>query len=144
MGDVMAILAELQNRQQCGVDRWAGVIHYTGEICRYNAREWDDHHWRVLESIPEDGASIKVGVVLPYGSGEYPAFSIRRLENRKDFLHEMVLHKMITYDGEEYDWGFRTAPPSQTEYKARLVVVREYSEGYLWDCRHIFRLLSDV
>jgi hypothetical protein len=64
----------------------------------------------------------------------------------------MILHKMTMDDGdEEYQWdywhhgGSPGRPVCKTEpYKANLLVVRQHQEGYLSNCSHIFRLLSDV
>ncbi|KAB8230712.1 uncharacterized protein BDW43DRAFT_157909 [Aspergillus alliaceus] len=44
MGDIMAVLAEYQNRQPCGVDCWAGVFHYTGRLVRWEGSHWDAYH----------------------------------------------------------------------------------------------------
>jgi hypothetical protein len=95
--------------------------------------------------------SIKVAVTIPWGGPECPAFSLRRPHGSKDFLHEMILHKMITDDGSEYQWDYRYhggspgKPVCQKEpYKANLLVVQHLQEGYLSNCSHIFRLISDV
>ena len=40
LGDVMAVLAECQNRQECGVDRDAGYRHYTGQLLPSTEDEW--------------------------------------------------------------------------------------------------------
>lgn len=144
-GDIMAVLAECQNRQQYGLDRWAGVRHYTGRLVRWDESEWESYDWTGLSRMPDD-VSIKVAVELPFGRSGYPAFSLRRLDNQKRFLHEMILHKMIMDEGHEYQWGYKgpIKPICKTECKANLLVVREHQEGYLSDCRHIFRLLSDI
>ncbi|KAF7590874.1 hypothetical protein BBP40_002288 [Aspergillus hancockii] len=150
MGDIMAVLAECQNRQECGLDRWGGVRHYTGQLLQWEERHWDAYHWVALDKMP-DNVSIKVAVELPWGSGGCPAFSLRRLYGSKHFLREMIFHKMIMDDGHEYQWdhwnhgGFPGKPVCKTEkYKANLLVVREHQEGYMSDYSHIFRLLSDV
>jgi hypothetical protein len=95
--------------------------------------------------MPDD-ASIKVAVELPWGEAGYPVFSLRRLHSSKDFLHEMILQRMITEDGQEFQWDPRYIykPVCQPGYKANLLVVREYREEYLSFCSHIFRLISDV
>lgn len=151
MGDIMAVLAECQNRQECGIDRWAGVRHYTGRLLRWTESHWDSNiDWKMHAKMSND-VSIKVAVTIPWGGPECPAFSLRRLHGSKDFLHEMILHKMITGDGSEYQWdywyhgGSPGKPVCQTEpYKANLLVVQQLQEGYLSNCSHIFRLISDV
>ncbi|KAB8217931.1 hypothetical protein BDV33DRAFT_131939 [Aspergillus novoparasiticus] len=143
MGDIMAILAECQNRQQCGLDRWCGVRHYTGQLVRWEEGYWEPYHWVALENMPDD-VSIKVAIELPWGSGGCPGFSLRRLDGSEHFLHEMILHKMILDDGQEYKWEYSVDPGDKTEYKPNLLVVREHQESYLSDSSNIFRLLSDV
>ncbi|KAE8376967.1 hypothetical protein BDV26DRAFT_282244 [Aspergillus bertholletiae] len=144
MGDIMAIIAECQNRQQRGLDRWAGVTHYTGRLARFEEDDWENSHIDALDQMAND-VSINIAVELPWGCGGCAAFSLRRLHGSENFLHEMILHKMIVDDGEEYRWGGGlVAPSDKIKYKANLLVVREYQEGYLSDCRNIFRLLSDV
>lgn len=145
MGDIMAVLAECQNRQRCGLDRWTAIRHYTGRLIRWEGSGWDSYDWAALDRMPDD-VSIKVAVELPWGVTGYPTFSLQRLNGSKDFLHEMILHRMITDEGQEYEWDSRHAnkPVCQTEYKANLLVVREHQQGYLSYCSHIFRLLSDI
>ncbi|KAF9890834.1 hypothetical protein FE257_005405 [Aspergillus nanangensis] len=146
MGDIMAVLAECQNRQKCDLDRWAGVCHYSGRLVRCKESDLSSYEFASLRRMPNDDVSINVAAELPFGSGEYPAFSLRRLHSSKHFLHEMTLHKMIMYGGDEYNWCSEHGvdPTYDTEYKANLLVVREHQEGYLAGCSHIFRLLSDV
>lgn len=145
MGDIMAVLAECQNRQRCGIDRWYGVRHYTGRLVRWEESEWDTCDWGALDRMPDD-VSIKVAVALPFGGCDCPAFSLRRLYGSEHFLHEMILHKMIMDDGQEYQWVYydRSIAPKHTKYKANLLVVREHQEGYLSACSNVFRLLSDL
>ncbi|KAL4749227.1 hypothetical protein BDW72DRAFT_204955 [Aspergillus terricola var. indicus] len=122
MGDIMAVLAECQNRQQYGLDRWVGVRHYTGRLVRWKESDWDICDWTGLGKMPDEDVSIK----------------------------EMILHRMITEDGHEYEWVYKSMPrapkpvPCKGEYKANLLVVREHHKGYLSDCSHIFRLISDI
>ncbi|KAE8325656.1 hypothetical protein BDV39DRAFT_206778 [Aspergillus sergii] len=144
MGDIMAILAECQNRQQYGLDRWGGVIHYTGRLLQWDESKWDESYWvTALERMP-DSVSIKVAIELPWGAGGCPGFSLRRLDGSKDFLHEMILHKMILEGGQEYQNEYGDNSRYDPEYKPNLLVVREHQEGYLSDSSNIFRLLSDV
>lgn len=81
--------------------------------------------------MPND-ASIQVAVSLPWGSGDFPAFSLRRVHGSKRFLHEMILHKMIDDDGNEYRWEYldhsRSLSPMRlvcktANYKTNLLVV---------------------
>ncbi|OKL57125.1 hypothetical protein UA08_07507 [Talaromyces atroroseus] len=150
MGDVMAVLAECQNRQGYGLDRWAGVEHYTGRLVQWFKDQWSPEDQMVVDIILDDVSTKVVVVSLPFASGEYPAFSLRRVNSSKRFLHEMILHKMVMNDGREYQWGhskspFLVNPVCKTgDYKANLLVVREHQEGYLSDYSHVFRLLSDV
>ncbi|KAF7122596.1 hypothetical protein CNMCM5793_000621 [Aspergillus hiratsukae] len=136
MGDIMAVLAECQNRQQCGIDRWCGVRHYSGRLVRWEESDWDGYHWVALDKMPDD-VSIKVAIELPFGSGVCPAFSLRRLFGSEHFLHEMIMHKMILDDGQEYQWEYYgrsmalVRKTKQTKYKANLLVVREHQERYL-------------
>ncbi|KAE8340466.1 hypothetical protein BDV24DRAFT_164438 [Aspergillus arachidicola] len=143
MGDIMAILAECQNRQQYGLDRWGGVRHYTGRLLQCEESDWDLYHWVALEEMPDD-VSIKVAIELPWGSGGCPGFSLRRLDGGGHFLHEMILHRMIMNNGQEYKWEYSVDPADKTEYKPNLLVVREHQEGYLSASSNMFRLLSDV
>jgi hypothetical protein len=148
MGDIMAVLAECQNRQQHGIDRWEGVQHFTGRLVRWEESDWGPCAWPALDRMPDD-VSIKVAVELPFGSGVCPAFSLRRVYGSEHFLHEMIMHEMIMDDGEEYQWVYYDRSiyrreTKQTKYKANLLVVREHQEGYLSDCSNVFRLLSDV
>ncbi|KAE8349050.1 hypothetical protein BDV28DRAFT_142033 [Aspergillus coremiiformis] len=144
MGDIMAVLAECQNRQQCGLDRWAGVRHYTGRLIRWEEIHWNTYDWVALETMP-DNVSIKVAVELPWGSGGCAAFSLRRVYGSEPFLHEMIPHKMITDQGQEYQWRYGSINPvCKIKYQANLLVVRDHQEGYLSTCSNVFRLLSGV
>src|SRR5690349_14283810 len=71
MGEVMAALAECQNRQEMGVDSWVGVRHPGGRLypVAINQGPWR----RVLGAMTEDGVSVKVAVEKAFGAGEYPA-----------------------------------------------------------------------
>jgi hypothetical protein len=148
MGDIMAVLAECQNRQECGLDRWGGIRHYTGRLVRWDESEWEGYHGAALDRMP-DNVSIKVAAELPWGFGGCPAFSLRRLHGSEHFLHEMILHKMIMEEGQEYQWEYASTVHlsrrvCKSKYKANLLVVKEHQEGYLSACSNIFRLLSDV
>jgi hypothetical protein len=163
LGDIMAILAECQNRQECGVDRWWGVTH---ERCRFGVGETIAEMQPVIDRMDDD-VSIKVAVGFNFTMCEYPAFSLRRIHpspqlgptlgptQRYKFLHEMILHRMIDEHGEHVwegiqKFGYRgkgiTRPwvCQDREYQANLLVVKEYQEGYLEACSDIYRLLSEV
>lgn len=162
MGDIMAVLAECQNRQEWGEDRWAGVQHYTGRL--FPITEPDEDVRPILQDMADD-VSIKVVVGQAWGSGEFPAFSLRRVhppaEHGPDdpasymkFLHELIVHRMV-WNGYEYKWdghGYVYKRDGQHdwrvcktgEYKANLLAVRSHQGEYLVRCSHIFRLLSSV
>ncbi|RDW87037.1 F-box protein [Aspergillus mulundensis] len=108
MGDIMAVLAECQKRQQSGVDRWAGVVHRTGGIVQWRENYLAEYHWGTLEGMPDDNVSVKVAVDLPFGSGTYPAFSLRRVQGigGNAFLHETIVHEMVMPGGSVYAWGW--------------------------------------
>ena len=160
LGDVMAVLAEGQNRQECGVDRYAGVRQYTGRLFPVAQTDEKGPDWQpILEEMADD-VSIKVAVDQAWGSGTYPAFSLRRVylhaepdacpASYRSFLHELIVHRMISY-GTEYSWDWEHNGGNRKqcvckvgEYEANLLGVKSYQEGYLADCSHIFRLLSDV
>ena len=108
-----------------------------------------------------DDVSIKVAVGQAWGTGEYPAFSLRRLyphavlgedpAGSRCFLHELIVHRMI-HKGFEYRWSWennkgcpKEKPVCKTgEYEANLVAVEKHQKGYLAECSsHIYRLLSD-
>lgn len=166
MGDVMAVLAECQNRQERGLDRWAGVLHYTGQLEVWSAaqqEDWDPLGWRANLEQMDGSFSIKVVVSMPFASGEFPAFSMRRVDKREQggkgsegegegFLHELVVHEMIRADGLEHRGegkrrGYAVVGSVCEQggpYRANLVAVRGYEGGYLWNCRHVYRLLADV
>jgi hypothetical protein len=154
IGDVMASLAEAQNRQECGIDRWAGVRHYTGALVRWTASDWDQNvDWRVLDDMPRDGNGdveydVNVVVSLPWGSPDATAFSLRRVHcsNEEGSIWEMIVHTMVTGDGEVYHWdywnhgGCPGKPVCKGEpYMARLLVVGELPEWYREKCKHRFR-----
>ncbi|GAQ05775.1 hypothetical protein ALT_3096 [Aspergillus lentulus] len=148
MGDIMAVLGECRNRQQYGLDRWCGIRHYTGLLVRWEEDYWEGYSWVALDKMPGD-VSINVAIEMPWGSGGCPAFSLRRVYGTEHFLHEMILHKMIMDQGHEYQWEYASSVPQyrptcKTKYKANLLVVKEYQEGYLSTCSNVFRLLSDV
>jgi len=145
----MAILAECQNRQECGVDRWAGVRHFTGSL--FPTTEVDEDVQPILQAMADD-VSIKVVVGQAWGTGEFPAFSLRRVhppaEHRPHdpasymkFLHELVVHKMVWY-GYEYRWdgenygGLRPEwrVCKTGEYKANLLAVGSHEVEYLENC----------
>lgn len=156
MGDVMAVLAECQNRQECGEDRWTGVLHFTGRFSPIT--EPDEDVLPILQDMADD-VSIKVVVGQAWGSGEFPAFSLRRVHPPAEhcphgpasymkFLHELIVHKMV-WNGYEYKWdrqynGPRLRVCKTGEYKANLLAVRSHQGEYLARCSHIFRLLSSM
>lgn len=147
LGDVMAVLAECQNRQECDIDRWTGHLHYAGHLCPIL-------EWRHPELTPiiqpksalgklPDNVSIKVAVEPGWSSGIFPAFSLRCLYPRAElgkypnggsrFLHELIVHKMI-HDGVEYKWEpqcfglipMEEGPVCNTgKYEANLLAVKE-------------------
>lgn len=146
----MAILAECQNRQDRGVDRWAGVRHYAGDLFT-DMEDGEDQMGYVLESMPND-VSIRVAVSQAWGSGDVPGFSLRRQPREAGFLHELIVHDMV-FNGVRYEWEahrhrgklYELDSVCKTgEYKANLLAVKDYEGGYLEACRHIYRRLSDV
>ncbi|KAL3476200.1 hypothetical protein BJX99DRAFT_258714 [Aspergillus californicus] len=153
IGEVIATLAEAQNRQESGIDRWAGVRHYTGALTRWIESDWDSDSYRqVIGDMPDD-ADVNVAVTIPWGRPEGPAFSLRRVAFGcgGGFLCEMVVHLMVMSDGEEYEWDYwhhgglpGRAVCGGRGYEANLVVVRELPEWYLGKCGHVFRRLSDL
>lgn len=175
LGDVMAVLAECQNRQECGEDRFAGVRHYTGRLFPVTEADEDVADCEPILQAMSDDVSIKVVVGQAWDSGEFPAFSLRRVHpppehdphdpaSYMDFLHELVVHKMV-WNGYEYKWewdgewdgwddhaGLEPDPEWRDrrvcelggEYEANLLAVRSHEGEYLAKCRHIFRLLSEV
>ncbi|KAL4907798.1 hypothetical protein BDW74DRAFT_175580 [Aspergillus multicolor] len=147
MGDVMAVLAECQNRQQCGLDRWAGVKHVSGRIIPWRKRYLGTNRLSPWDRMPDDNVSVRVAVSLPFGSGTYFAFSLRRLRCRNGsvFLHEMVVHQMVMQNLRVYRsrCGLQK-PECGWKYEANLLVVREYRQGHLTFCKDSFRLISDV
>ncbi len=172
LGDVMAVLAECQNRQEWGEDRWADALHSSGVL--YPVARTDESLHLILPTMADD-VSVKVVVGQGWGSGEYPAFSLRRVHppptgycprdpaSYMGFLHEMIVHKMV-WDGDEYrwDWDHQAVDPVSNqevfeaglrpkdwvcktgEYKAHLVAIRSYEGAYLARCGHLFRSLSNV
>lgn len=166
LGDVMAALAECQNRQECGVDRWAGVRHYTGQFSPVPEQTVDLYEYRPILQEMADDVSVKVAVSQAWGSGVYPAFSLRRVHPREEprdtpagsprFLHEMIVHEMV-YQGDKYMWSRarRDGKPGprlcgMREYEANLLAVESLQAvercqpGYLEECSRVFRLLSDI
>jgi hypothetical protein len=148
MGDVMAVLGECKNRQQYGLDRWSSIRHDTGRFVRWEEDYWEAYSWGALDKMPDD-VSINVAIEISWGNGGCPAFSLRRVYGTEHFLHEMILHKMIMPEGQEYLWDYASSVPQyrptcKTKYKANLLAVKEYQEGYLSTCSNVFRLLSDV
>lgn len=148
MGDIMAVLAECRNRQDCGIDRWGGLRHYTGELVRWEEEKWEPYHWAALDRMPDD-VSINVAIEMPWGYGGCPAFSLRRVYGTERFLHEMILHEMIMDQGHEYQWaetssGPQYRPVNKSKYRANLLAVKEHRGRYLSTCSTVFRLLSEV
>lgn len=155
----MAILAECQNRQRRGVDRWAGVTHDFGRVFPGIDEEWYGGECiSILENMPDD-VSINVAVCQAWGSGDFPAFSLRRLcpldgtdgclSGGSRFLHELIVRRMVN-GGHEYKWEGRSYYGEKQQqdghkaggYQAKLLAVARYEDGYLSDCRDIFRLVD--
>jgi hypothetical protein len=166
LGDVMAVLAECQNRQFCGIDRWGVLRHFTGVLCPVTDEDWDVpeenwdyYNWRLhLKEIP-DNVSLKVGVSVPWGTGIYPAFALRRLYPQAEkvdypfcggsFLHELIIHRMVDIAG-EYRWKRESEETDEErrifnlgEYEANLVALKEHPEGYLEYSRTLRSLPKD-
>lgn len=157
----MAVLAECQNRQHWGEDRWAGAMHIAGQVFPVHAGEVDEDLAPILQAMNDD-VTIKVAVGQAWDAGDFPAFSLRRVRptagqnlhdpaSYMDFLHELVVHKMI-WDGVEYEWDRadkiagepKWCACKEGEYKANLLAVRSHEGKYLAKCGNIFRLLSDA
>lgn len=74
IGDIIAVLAEAQNRQSRGVNRWAGIRHYDlnfspfGPRIRCNSPANNDgvEMFEILKSLPHDFSvkAIKLRLVL--------------------------------------------------------------------------------
>lgn len=165
MGDVMAVLAECQNRQTYGVDRWAGVIHYTGRFRPVpessDPEFWDYPTWQdILEKMADD-VSVKVAVAQAWNLEMSPAFSLRRLsppesgepptiaEQSSSFLHELIVHPMISIYGVEYQWDWWDSRSHDSviklgEYEGNLVAVKEHPRVFLAEYSHTLRLLSNI
>ncbi|PKY00001.1 hypothetical protein P168DRAFT_276928 [Aspergillus campestris IBT 28561] len=139
-GDVMAVLAECQNRVQHSLDITGVTYHEDGQLIPWFSAWWDSSSWLGLREIPDD-VSIKVASELSWGMGSHPVFSLQRLDNQNYFLHEMIIYNGQKYQGNS---SFSFVPSCTTEYEANLLVVREHQKGYLSDCSHIYRLLSDI
>lgn len=149
LGDVMAILAECQHRHELGVDGSRYTLDYWVELS-YSIYLACESILTFLDSM-DDNVSIKVAL-LHNAQDErmQPAFSLRRIERPDTFLFELIPHIMTSKDGRPFDcnWGDKsreTIPFScPGKYKANLVVVKDHSVGYLANCKHIYRLLSDI
>jgi hypothetical protein len=156
LGDVMAVLAECQNRQECGVDLWEDVQRDAGRL--FPVAETDRNNVDFLPILQDmaDDVSIKVAIRVPW-SGVTSAFSLRRVyppaesdkydaASHPKFLHELIVHRMVDHRGRDNrdreNQGSRLCPHG--EYEANLVAVESYEEGYLAECSHIYRLLSEV
>lgn len=163
LGDVMAGLAECLNRQERAVDGWAGVRHYTGGLVPVTEVEWSKLKFgssSILEEMPHN-VLVKVAVEQAWGAGRYPSYSFRRLYPHTELggyptgamcsLHELTLYKTI-HDGIKYKWhGWKRRREKERafvcktgEYEANLLALEEEHDGYLAECSHIFRFLSDV
>ncbi|KAI9733890.1 MAG: Transcriptional regulator [Cirrosporium novae-zelandiae] len=143
LGDLMAVLAEAQNRQKGGVDRWAGVVHYSASLYPTKSPEFpedasrgliDEERRSILEAM-DNNVSVKVVVSQAWGSGDYPAFSLKQKGLLKDkprrgldpedgygFRHELITHEMDY----QWDWAHHSEhkmyPPfTNYEYHARLL-----------------------
>ena len=140
LGDVVAVLAECQHRQECGVDRWASIRHYKGRIFPAIDEEWMDIPLQAILERMADNVSVKVVVEQAWGGGTYPAFSLRRIHpqpqqgkcptNHMHFLYELITHRMI-HDGFEYDseasrFGGVGPPLCNDRYMANLIVGRDH------------------
>ncbi|GFF57981.1 conserved hypothetical protein [Aspergillus udagawae] len=84
MGDIMAVLAECQNRHECGLDCWGGIRHDTGQLLRWQESEWEACCWTALDRMPEN-VSIKVAIEGSWEFGGWPAFSLRRIYGNDNF-----------------------------------------------------------
>ncbi|KAK3303797.1 uncharacterized protein B0T15DRAFT_401440, partial [Chaetomium strumarium] len=131
LGDVMAVLAECQNRMECGVDRWAGVVHYRGRLFPTTERDYvqDENYLSILQAMADD-VSIKVVVGQAWGSGEFHAFSLRRLHppvkrvacdahvpaSYVNILYELVAHDMV-WGGVEYKWDVAGHGPLRERHR---------------------------
>lgn len=165
MGDIMAVLAECQNRQGCGIDRLYGIVHVTGHFRSVPEKEWhhpdnaiDHRDWQAdLQSMPSD-VSINVALLMLPAVRRFRAFSLRRvypntshdnnIVSGKDFLHELIVHRMIDQDGAEYKWDNKniTLRPicKGRKYEANLVAVMEHPEGYIGEYSRTLPSLPDL
>lgn len=162
----MAILAECQNRQEYGVDRFYETTHHSGQLRPYTDNEWatlenrgNPDDWpAVLREMPDD-VSIKVAVYLHFAPFVYPAFSLRRLYPHTSddghavrvdrFLHELIIHRMMIDDYGEYRWKGLDRPNrshvcQKGKYDANLIAVRIHPEGYLREYSHTLPSLSNL
>jgi hypothetical protein len=107
MGDVMAVLAECQNRQDCGVDFGSGLPVFTARLFPTTGVDHDhqdQYYLSVLEELADD-VSVKVVKGEPWSAGEVPAFSLRRVHpptkhtghlptSNLNHLYDLVAHDM--------------------------------------------------
>ncbi|KAL4886096.1 hypothetical protein BJY04DRAFT_213632 [Aspergillus karnatakaensis] len=151
MGDVMAVLAECQNRQECGVDRWGSILHTKGRLIRYEAIDWDSSDWLIVPDTPSH-ATIDVAVSEPWGGYDYPAFSLTRLPDPDRFVFEMTLHEMVPYWENKAPCKFsgHQGPLSSYwrvcktgQYTANLLVKKPDTQWYLSKCSHLESAQSD-
>jgi hypothetical protein len=171
LGDLLATLAEAQNRQTCGVDRWAGIRHILLEF--YPTREvehpgmayydfLDNDRREILDLLPAEMA-VNVAVTQAWDSGTYPAFSLRRLNpapqtdrpirpsDGKAWRYEMNMHAMIDERGEYiwegHLWGQKEQYASNPLYKnghyaAQMLLVPEQTDGYLSKWSHVYQTVD--
>lgn len=168
VGDIVAVLAECQNRAEMGVD---GADSARDPISRVIGDMEPDaesymkldpttrEFWNpAMESIPTTEGCIKVAVHQGWLVNKaYPAFSLRRLyrpqtRESKAPLYELTVHKMVVGQY-EYNLPFsRDCPlnhfkePVQGQYEANLVAVRSHKDeiGYLEQFEDVYRLLPDI
>ncbi|KAK4225175.1 hypothetical protein QBC38DRAFT_483653 [Podospora fimiseda] len=154
MGDVMAGLAEAQNRMDMGVDRWAGVRHYGGTIRPVLVTENDLWEEVLAKDFPEvEGVAVRVAVAQAWNFETYPAFSLRRVQDdSKGYLREMIVHEMVStrypipyrWDGNGRREGDPGEPVCEDErgYKANLLCVERLGDplGYTNKLGHVYKL----
>ena len=165
MGDVVAALAEMQNRQARGVDRWAGVVHIGLDFWAETYEDEDevavtsgeDNMFDMLRSLPDD-VTVKVVVDQAWDAGLFPAFSLRRMHPEQgsvinsrhgaDWKYELIMHEM-EWDGVVYKWDDADEydlrpmyPESEKSYQAKMLRVREHAPGYLQACRQVHQLIE--
>jgi hypothetical protein len=158
MGDIMAAIAEMQNRQSRGVDRVAGVEHADLTFLPTKAPtvEEDEDMCEMFNSLPDD-VDVKVLVWQAWTAGEFPAFSLRRLDppvgevpkpsQGRDWKYELIVHDMA-WRGLHYVWNkglpnvHRQRPLYKDgTYEAKMLRVKDYTPGYLEACRNVYKLL---